>query len=131
MSGETDLARMLATLDVDARPGTFAFVSVAAHDAALDALASARIDEAEGVTYVMPADAARARGVDAPFEAAWLTLRVHSALHAVGLTAAVSRALTAHGIPCNVLAGFHHDHLLVPADRADDAIAALRALRHA
>jgi hypothetical protein len=35
----------------------------------------------------------------------------------------------AEGIPCNVLAGFHHDHLLVPVDKADHCIAVLSALR--
>ena len=63
-----------------------------------------------------------------PFRAAWLTLTVHSALEAVGLTAAVATALAAAGIPANVLAGYFHDHVLVPEDRADDAIRALRAL---
>ena len=33
------------------------------------------------------------------------------------------------GIPCNIIAGFHHDHLLVPPNRAEDAIAAIAALR--
>ena len=46
---------------------------------------------------------------------------MHSALEAVGLTAAVATALAAAGIPANVLAGYSHDHLLVPEDRADDA----------
>jgi hypothetical protein len=27
-----------------------------------------------------------------------------------------------------VLAGFHHDHIVVPAERADEAIAALTSL---
>ena len=38
-------------------------------------------------------------------------------------------ALAEAGIPCNVLAGFHHDHLLVPVNGADDALVALTALR--
>ena len=58
---------------------------------------------------------------------AWLTLDVHSSLDAVGLTAAVSRTLADHDIPCNVLAGYHHDHLLVPIDRADEATRLLTA----
>ena len=66
---------------------------------------------------------------DVDFEVAWLTLRVHSALEAVGLTAAFSAALGERDIPCNVLAGTFHDHLLVPVDRADDAVDALEALR--
>jgi len=52
---------------------------------------------------------------------------VHSSLEAVGLTAAVSARLTSAGISCNVLAGFEHDHLLVPVERADDAVSALTA----
>lgn len=131
MSGEADLAHMLRTLDVQARAGTWALLARAVPDAALDALADARIAEREGVTYVVPMHVAQARGDRPDFEAAWLTLRVHSALSAVGLTAAVAGALAARGIACNVLAGFHHDHLLVPHARLDDAIAALHALRDA
>ena len=63
------------------------------------------------------------------FRSAWITLRVHSDLAAVGLTAAFARALADAGIACNVVAGVHHDHLFVPADRAGDALAALRALQ--
>jgi hypothetical protein len=62
------------------------------------------------------------------FPAAWLTLTVDSSLEAVGLTAAFSAALAEAGIPANLLAGLRHDHILVPADRADDAVAPLRAL---
>lgn len=58
-----------------------------------------------------------------------ITLRVHSSLLAVGLTAAVATALAAEGIGCNVVAGFFHDHLLVPAERGGDALAVLRSLQ--
>ena len=58
-----------------------------------------------------------------------ITLGVHSSLEAVGLTAAVAAALTAAGISANVVAAFHHDHVFVPADRAEDALACLRALQ--
>lgn len=54
---------------------------------------------------------------------------VAEALEAVGLTAAVSSALAEAGIRCNVLAGYFHDHLLVPAARAHDAPVVLRALQ--
>lgn len=129
MSGETDLATMLGMLDVEPRDGTWTLLTRRMPDAALDAQAAARIDEREGITYVVPEHVAREHGESPGFVAAWLTLRVHSALDAVGLTAAVSRALADAGIACNVLAGFHHDHLLVPAARRADAIAALHALR--
>ncbi len=126
MPGETDLARMLATLDVVQRPGRFAFVT--GEWPSLAAAAAATIHEDEGPTYVVTTEQADAAGAPVDFEAAWLTLTVHSALEAVGLTAAFSAALGEAGIPCNVLAGYHHDHLLVPADRADEAVSVLRSL---
>ena len=91
--------------------------------------AQAVVVEDEGVTLVLRRADADALGVSYGFVAAWLTLTVHSALDAVGLTAAFSRALGDAGISCNVLAGFHHDHLLVPAAARDRALAVLRSLR--
>lgn len=57
-----------------------------------------------------------------------VTLTVHSSLEAVGLTSAVSRALTAAGIPANVVAAYYHDHVFVPAADAERALAALLQL---
>lgn len=126
MAAETDLERMLATLDVVRRPGRFTFVTGEWPD--LAAVAAATISEEEGTTYVVVVEQAVAVGAPVGFEAAWLTLTVHSALEASGLTAAFSAALGEVGIACNVLAGYHHDHVLVPADRADDAVRVLRSL---
>lgn len=112
---------MLRSLTVEQRPGVFAFVSVDDPGADLVGRAAAVIDESEGVTLVLPVDVARDAGLTPVFEAAWLTLAVHSALDAVGLTAAISGALAAAGIPCNLIAGTYHDHLLVPVARAAEA----------
>ena len=117
MPGEEDLARMLASLDVEQRPGTFTFVH--GHWPGLRAAAHAIVEEAEGPTLVVEVD---------EFTASWLTLQVWSSLASTGLTAAVSAALAAEGIACNTIAGYYHDHLLVPADRTDDAVRVLRAL---
>jgi len=57
-----------------------------------------------------------------------ITLQVHSDLEGVGLTAAVSAALSRAGIACNVIAAFHHDHLLVPWERREEALAVLKKL---
>ena len=51
---------------------------------------------------------------------------MHSALEAVGLTAAVSAALTRHGISANVVAAYYHDHIFVPAEDAERALLALK-----
>jgi len=53
---------------------------------------------------------------------------VHSALDAVGLTAAVAGQLAAAGISCNVIAARYHDHLLVPHVRAHEALGLLQQL---
>jgi hypothetical protein len=126
MAGEHDLSVMLASLDVEQRPGRFTFVT--GPWPALRSVAHATITESEGPTSVVPVDEARAVGAPVDFEAAWLTLTVWSSLDAVGLTAAVSRVLADAGIACNMIAGYHHDHLLVPAERADEAVRLLRRL---
>ena len=87
--------------------------------------AHALVTEGATTTVVLPVEAAERGGHRVDVRLAWLTLTVQSSLEAVGLTAHVSTRLAAEGIACNVLAGYHHDHLLVPADRAADAITAL------
>ena len=134
MAAETDLAVMLASITVTRRPGAWAFVTVSdPAEVARLLVAGDRVDalirEDEGVTAVLAADLAAELGYPVTFEAAWLTLDVHSALEAVGLTAAFSRALGEREIPCNVVAGHFHDHLLVPVERVDEAIEAIEALR--
>ena len=128
MPGERDLETLLRSVDPEVRPGSFVFVVV--HDEALlDQLdPEATIRESEGLTAVVRRERADALGVPYDHLATWITLRVHSALDAVGLTAAVSSALARAGISCNVIAGYHHDHLLVPADRAADALEVLSGL---
>jgi hypothetical protein len=51
-----------------------------------------------------------------------ITLNVFSALDAVGFLAAVTARLANAGISVNPVSGFHHDHLFVPADRAEEAM---------
>lgn len=126
MPAERDLEVLVSSMDPVVRPGRFVFVTVAP-DAPVGE-AEATVLEEEGRTLVLRAEDADRRGLAYDFVAAWITLRVHSALDAVGLTAAVSAALTGAGVSCNVLAGHHHDHLLVPEDRAGEALAALREL---
>jgi hypothetical protein len=88
------------------------------------------VAEIEGITLVLAIGEAEAAGLSGTFRCRWITLMVASALDAVGLTAAVATALTNDGIPCNVIAGFHHDHLFVPVEKAASAMSALTALSH-
>ena len=60
-----------------------------------------------------------------------ITLQVYSDLEGVGLTAAVATALAEEGIPCNVVAALHHDHLFVPETQGPAALRCLEALARA
>jgi len=123
--GETDLATMLASLDVARRPGEFTYVSVRVPTPGLLAAAQAMVVEEGLSSLVVPVTTAERAGLPVSVRLAWLTLTVQSSLDAVGLTAVVARRLAAVDIPCNVLAGYLHDHVLVPVDRADEAAAAI------
>ncbi|NYI08202.1 ACT domain-containing protein [Allostreptomyces psammosilenae] len=129
MGAERDLGRLLRGMDPRLRAGRYVFCAVAGPEAVPAGVRpEATVVEDEGLTLVVPREQADAAGLAYDYVAAWITLRVHSALDAVGLTAAVAGRLAAEGISCNVLAGFHHDHLLVAADDAERAVLALRAL---
>jgi len=125
VTGERDLGRLLAGLSPERRHGEVVIVAVP-DPAGLPALAT--VTEEDAVTAVLRRDDADRLGLRYDWIAAWITLTVHSSWEAVGMTAAVAQALADEGIPCNVLAGFRHDHLLIPIEQADSAIAALRSL---
>ena len=114
----SDLAGMLAGLAPVLHPDPWRFVQV---EGTPPADAFALIREDEGTTAIVSG-----AGEGAAF--ARITLMVHSALDGVGLTAAVAAALAEVGIACNVVAAFHHDHLLVPWDRRDEALVLLQRL---
>ncbi|MDH7943369.1 ACT domain-containing protein [Pseudohongiella sp. SYSU M77423] len=88
----------------------------------------ATIREEEGLTLVLPLSVAERErlGFNGVFRQ--ITLSVHSSLEAVGLTAAVSRLLADHGIAANILAGYYHDHIFVPRDKADVALSLLQRI---
>jgi hypothetical protein len=120
---ERDLGRLLAGLAPVVRPVAYVVVETEA-----EIPAAAVIVEDEATTKVVEQTVADAHGLPYSFVAAWITCTVESDLEAVGMTAAMSRALADAGIACNVLAGSRHDHLLVPWRRRDDAVAILSAL---
>jgi hypothetical protein len=127
VSGLTDLRELLATLSATVRPGRYVYV-LADRNSFEAGQVFAMVAEDEGCSLVVTQQAADDAGLPYDFVAGWITLRVHSSLAAVGLTAAFSTALAEAGISCNVLAGLHHDHLLVPYDETDRALAVLRQL---
>ncbi|NWJ41383.1 MAG: ACT domain-containing protein [Geothrix sp.] len=125
----SDLNHLLHTLDPVLHEGVYAFACLTAGADLRDLEPLATFQEDEGLTVVLREETALARQVPVLFRAAWITLRVHSDLQAVGLTAAFSQALAEARISCNVIAGACHDHLFVPVDEAARALAVLRELQ--
>ncbi len=128
MTGETDLATILRNLRVSRRPDPVTVVAVEEPVTLGDGV-GAVLAEHEATTAVVTVAEAERRGWPIGFVAAWLTVELHTSLEAVGLTAVLAAALADRQISCNVLAGYHHDHLLVPVERAEEAIAVIEALR--
>ncbi|MFF4378851.1 ACT domain-containing protein [Kitasatospora sp. NPDC001547] len=127
MAAERDLATLLRGMSPQLNPGRYVYCTLPARvPAGMRPVVT--VAEPEGVTMVVAQEEADALGLRYEYVAAWITLRIHSALEAVGLTAAVSGRLAEEGIGCNVVAGFHHDHLFVAADDADRAVRALEDL---
>ncbi len=127
---ESELGRMLDTLSPTRIDGEHVFVSVT--DDVLRALPAGEVlgsfREKEGVSVVLRRDVAEHHRLRFEGVYAGITLGVYSSLQAVGLTAAVATALAAQGIPANVIAACHHDHVFVPLEQLDSALAVLKSL---
>lgn len=128
MAGETSLSTLLRSMSPHLNEGAYVFCSLtnAAQLNGVQPLGS--FQEAEGLTVILPRQHAEHLCLPFSYVAAWLTLHVHSALEAVGLTAAVATALAQEGISCNVIAGFYHDHLFVAHADGARALAVLQQL---
>ena len=129
MTGGRDLNALLRQMQPELRPGTFVFCTIGSNTnipAALKPLLTFR--EQEGTTLVILHEEAETAGLDYAFPSRLIALTVHSALDAVGFLAAITTRLAAAGISVNVVSAFHHDHLFVPVDRADEAMVILGEL---
>lgn len=129
MSGETDLQKLLAGMQPALCGRDWGYALAAAPPAGVAAFAT--VAEEEGLTLIAPMAQLLAAGLVPQGPMARITLTIHSALQAVGLTAAVSGALAQAGISANMIAGFHHDHIFLPAEDADRAMAVLQGLSDA
>ena len=130
MSGHRDLRLLLKNLEPELSGGEFVFVSLpdATPDTVRDLSPIGIFQEDEGKSLIVTKSAADLAGLKYEGRFRQITLRVHSSLHAVGLTAVIADACAEHEIPINVVAAFHHDHLFVPAESAEAALEILRRL---
>ena len=128
MAGETSLATLLRSMSPQLNAGDYVFCTLRDGQlpAGVEIIGSFR--ELEGLTVILERSHAEKAGFSFDYVAAWITLNVHSALEAVGLTAAFATALGQAGISCNVIAGYYHDHLFVGQADAERALHVLRGL---
>ncbi|OPA99090.1 acetyltransferase [Pseudomonas fluorescens] len=128
MAGETALATLLRSMSPQLNDGDYVFCTLPDNriPEGCDVIGSFR--EHEGLTLIVERQQAEQAGLAFDYVAAWITLTVHSALEAVGLTAAFAGALGDAGISCNVIAGYYHDHLFVGRADAQRALDVLRQL---
>ena len=127
--GEADLGALLALLRPSLSGTMFAFATARASrsiPAGVDV--GGTFLEDEGLTIIAPAEQLARTGLDHSGPFAKISLKVHSSLAAVGLTAAITTALTKEGISANVVAGYFHDHVFVPWELRHRALQVLLEL---
>ena len=128
MSGERDLDKLQRHLAPTLHPETYVYCSFPDFrlPPGLEPICTFR--EAEGLTAIVEEAAADRIEVPHVFRARMITLTVHSSLEAIGLLASVATSLATAGIPCNAVAAYHHDHLFVPNELADQALSVLHGI---
>ena len=130
MTGKRDLAQLLHAMSPALIAGEFVFCCFAGsrYGDHSDLEPIAAFAENEGLTLVIPRSKADENGISYESVFRCITLKVHSSLDAVGLTAAFASKLTEHEISANVIAGYYHDHIFVQQELAGKAIAAIEEL---
>ena len=81
----------------------------------------ASFSEKEGLTLVIQKETAKLNNLKYEGIFKCISLKLISSLSNVGLTAKISKVLAENGISANMYAGYYHDHIFIPLDRAKDA----------
>ena len=130
MTGETNLEKLLTNLSPELMDGEYVFCTFrnARYGDYPELEPISAIEEAEGLTLIIPKSKADENSLDYESVFKGITLSVHSSLDAIGLTAAFSSKLSGAGISANVVAGYYHDHIFVQRELAASALRALQEL---
>ena len=81
----------------------------------------ASFNEKEGLTLVLKKEIAKFNNLEFKGTFKCISLNLISSLTSVGLTALISKALADNEISTNIYAGYYHDHIFVPLEKANDA----------
>lgn len=129
MAGETDPKILLASMTPELLAGTYVFTTLEPDRQQPEGIEPVMMfREREGTTLIVDEARATAAGLTASFRCRMITLNIHSSLEAVGFLAAITARLASAGMGVNPVSAFYHDHLFVPADRAEEAMVLLHQL---
>ena len=129
MSGEKNLKTLLKKMSPVLNREEYVFITLPGNYGDyihLEPLCSFK--EEEGLTLIVTRALAEAYALENKNVFKAITLKIHSSLNAVGLTAAVSTKLSEEGISANVVAAYYHDHIFVQAQDAERALNSLKEL---
>ncbi|HOY12047.1 MAG TPA: ACT domain-containing protein [Saprospiraceae bacterium] len=129
MAGQTDLKLLISQMEPTLNEGEYVFVNINDLEKISRSDTLFEFKEVEGATIVLERQKADLYNLSYDFVASWITLKVHSALEAVGFTAAFSSELTKHKISCNVVAAYFHDHIFVDVKDAERAMKVLKEMK--
>jgi len=111
---EKDLAKLCASLNPVMAQPAYVYCSFIDFGLPIGLVPFCTVREDEGLTAVIGRlDAERLR-LPYTFESRLITV--------------ISRTLAQAGIPCNAIAGYCHDHIFVPVDRAEEAMTLLNKI---
>ncbi len=128
MAAETNLFELIANMNPCLNEGDYVFVSISDFEGLTGDDVIGKFREEEGTTVILKKDKAVQLELSFDVVMSWITLKVHSSLKAIGLTAAFSSELANHGISCNVVAGYYHDHIFVSSQEAQNALKILKKM---
>ncbi len=96
MAGETNLTTLVQKMTPELQPGEYVFVTVKTTDTISRNDTICEFREKEGITLILKREKADNLNLKYEFIASWITLKIHSSLDAIGLTAIFSTELATH-----------------------------------
>ncbi|WP_009632657.1 ACT domain-containing protein [Synechocystis sp. PCC 7509] len=120
MIGELNLTTLLRSMKPKLFEEDYVFCSVPTERVAtLNLIPVCQFRESEGMTLIITKQQAEEVNLDYEFVCQMITLSVHSSLEAVGFLAAITNKLAENEISVNAVSAYYHDHLFVPANKAE------------
>lgn len=123
MTGEKNLNALVQSMKPKLIEEEYVFCSVPVKQVAtLNVDPVCQFRELEGMTLILTKQQAEKANLDYEFVCRMITLLVHSSLEAVGFLATITNKLAENDISVNAVSAYYHDHLFVPANKAEQAM---------